>query len=579
MQIMLKVLIPYIKPYRKRLILAFLGMVVFTVLSLLPPLINGYLVDSVVASKAWDKLPLVVLAIVLVPIIAHLIQVQNVHMIMLASRRIISDVRMAMYRKLLNLSMKYHSNHNSGALTARLMDDVAMLHQVLTGETVRIVLDVVIVVFSIWIMCSIHVRLAMMVGLMVGLYVVGYKLFASRIRRATHLYRQILDEIAGRLQETIHGVRQVRIFNREDWENTLFLDRTEQSLSRALEGIMAQVNLSSICQAISGFGSTFVFGTAILMILDVDQEMTYGKLVAFNSYMWMLITPVVRLTGIAGQFAETAVSIKRIAEILDEDLDIKSPAHPVSVDGREGAVEFKDVYFSYSSDASLYKGLSLSIPARTNVALVGETGCGKTTMTSLLMRFWDVNNGAVMIDGIDVRDMKLRDLRLLFGTVLQSPVLFEGTLAENIAYGQPDASMEDIERVAKAAEVHSLALTLPDGFNTKIGATGVKLSVGERQRISIARAILRDPLILIMDEATSSLDSHSEALIQKALRRVLKNRTSFVVAHRLSTIVNADMIVVMDQGQIVETGTHTELLASDGHYSRLYEKLKSLEDD
>jgi ABC-type multidrug transport system fused ATPase/permease subunit len=303
-------------------------------------------------------------------------------------------------------------------------------------------------------------------------------------------------------------------------------------------------------------------------------QLTFGDLIAFNSYLWMLINPVVRLTTIAGQLTETAVSLQRISEVLDEQPDIQSAPGAAPLEIEAGRVEFRDVYFSYSPDEPLFTGLSFEALAGTTVALVGPTGCGKTTLTALLMRYRDLQGGQILIDGKDIMALDLVSLRSAFGVVLQAPLIFEGTLAENIAYGVLRADRDQITAAARMAEVEEFALRLPDGFDTRIGTRGVKLSVGERQRVSIARAILKDPAILIMDEATSSLDSHSEALIQKAMTHVLENRTSFIVAHRLSTITSADQIIVMDSGRIVQRGTHNDLIAvEDGMYGRLYREL------
>ena len=286
----------------------------------------------------------------------------------------------------------------------------------------------------------------------------------------------------------------------------------------------------------------------------------------------MALSPAVNLTQMLGQLSETFVSVDRVAETLGTRPQVRSERNAPPMPRGRGAVEFRDVTFSYLPDQPVYRNLSLKVAPGATVALVGPTGCGKTTFASLLMRDWDVQGGAILIDGVDIRTVRLRSLRRLFGVVLQDPVIFEGTLAENIAYGRPDAPREKIEATARAAEIHPE--DFDNGFDTLIGADGVNLSLGERQRVAIARAIFVDPLILIMDEATSSLDSLSEALIQRALDRVLVGRTSFIVAHRLSTITAADLIVVMDAGQIVETGRHEELLeTAGGMYRNLYDEM------
>lgn len=569
----LRRLLPYLRPYRKRLTLALAVTAIFTLLSLLPPLLIRSLVDDIIEPGAWEYLPLLVGLIVLAPVLAESLRFLNMMLIMLASQLLLSDMRKRLFRKLVDLPLSYHADHASGMVVSRLMDDVNMLQRLLTGETVQMLVDLIVFIFSISIVFSLSPKLGGMLLALLLLYRFVYKRFADRIRVATERYRSIHDRIAARLQETLGGVRQVRIYNREESENELFLERTSESLSQALESRLNSVRLSTACMMIAGFGSTVICGVGAMLV--VDGDLTYGALHAINIYVWMAIQPTVRLTNQLGQMNETFVSIGRILEILDTKVKIVSDPDAPSMPRGEGRVELRDVVFGYSPGHKLYKGLNLCVEPGETVALVGPTGCGKTTLTKLLMRQWDVQGGQILIDGTDIRSVRLRSLRSLFGVVLQDPVIFDMTLAQNIGYGVPYADRESIEQAARAAEIHELAERLPDGYDTLLGTYGVKLSVGEKQRISIARAILKDPVILVMDEATSSLDSESEALIQKALSRVLVGRTSFIVAHRLSTITGADKIVVMRDGAIVEQGRHEDLLEIDGGlYRRLYEELR-----
>ncbi len=557
-----------IRPYRRRIILSLSVTAIFTGLTLLSPLLMRFMIDKVIEPRSWRLLPFALAAIFLVPVVTAGMRYVNNHLIMLTTRRFIADIRLAMYRKILHLSLRYHGDHAPGMLVGRLMDDINVVQRLVTGDTVQLVVDIVVFFFALSILFSLSWKLALIISGTLVLYAVAYRLFADRIRNANEVYRNIYDEISGRLQETLAGVRHVRIYNQEDQESERFLNQTARGLDQLFLSSMSSTGLGMVTQSVAAMGSIAVVTLGAFYVLR--GEMSYGDLYAFDTYVWWAINPIIRLTTVFAQMNETFVSVRRVVEVLDEPMDIVSPPSAPALPRGPGAVRFEDVDFSYAPDKPLYRKLSLEVPAGKTVALVGQTGCGKSTLTLLLMRYWDVQAGRITIDGADISRVSVDSLRRQFGVVLQHPVLFEGTLAENIAYGEPGASRERIIAAAQMAEVHDLALRLPKGYDTIIGTGGVKLSLGEKQRVSIARAILKDPMILIMDEATSSLDSESEMLIQKALRRVLKGRTGFVVAHRLSTIVQADLIVVMDHGRIVEQGTHHELLAMPGGLYQSY---------
>jgi len=570
----LRSLYPFARPYVARILLSLVITIAFTVFGILPPLVMRFFVDKVIEQGRWDLLLPVIGIIVLLPLIAAGIRFLSSLNIMWAGRRFLADVRANLYAKVLDLSMRYHGESASGSVVGRIMSDVNMLQRLLTGQTVNMIVDVVTFCFALSVAFTLSPEQAAVLCALLVIYVFVYVQYSRRIRRSTRLYRASYDDIGGRLQETVAGVRQVRIYNREEWESGLFLDRNAESLQKAAATRISSISMNTACMAIAGFGSSIIITLNAYFV--AKGRMSYGDLLAFDVYVWFAISPAIRLTSMAAMFSETFVSVDRISEVLEQSDEIRDREDAIDMPRGAGAVEFRDVTFGYDEHSVLYDGLSFKVEPGQAVALVGRTGCGKTTLTSLLMRYWDIRSGQILIDGLDISTVKLRSLRRLFGVVLQDPVVFSGSVAENIAYGRPGASRDEIEKAARAAEIHDAIASLPAGYDTVLGARGVKLSVGEKQRLSIARALLLDPEILILDEATSSLDSESEDLIRKSLKKALEGRTSFVVAHRLSTIAASDQIIVMDMGRIVERGTHEELLSrEDGAYRALHDELTS----
>ena len=385
------------------------------------------------------------------------------------------------------------------------------------------------------------------------------------------LWRRKMDQVSVGLQERLSGVQLVKSYGRERREHRAFAEDTHQSLDAAMQTATNRAGYMAGSWGVSGLRNTVIFCLGCYYV--IEGEMTYGAVMAFFSYSSRMFQPVLNLTQIAMRLQAVMVSVDRVLEILDFPIEIKDKEDAVELPPIKGHIKFEDVHFEYKEDEPVLKGINLEVQPGQMVALVGHTGCGKTTLTSLLMRFYDVKEGRITIDGHDLRDVKLRTLRTQIGQVLQDSVMFDGTIRENLLYGRADATDAELIEAARIAEIHEFIMRTPEGYDSMLGKDGIKLSVGEKQRLAIARAVLTNPSVLILDEATSSLDSLSEALIQKAMTRVLKERTSFAIAHRLSTIVNADIIVMMDHGEIIEQGTHSELLQiPDGKYRQLYEQ-------
>ena len=380
----------------------------------------------------------------------------------------------------------------------------------------------------------------------------NYYGWRTPMRESYSLWRRKMDQVSVGLQERLAGVQLVKSYGRERREHRSFAEDTHESLDAAMQTATNRAGYMAGAWGVSGLRNTVIFCLGCYYV--IEGEMTYGAVMAFFSYSSRMFQPILNLTQIAMRLQAVMVSVDRVLEILDFPIEIADKEDAVELPAIKGHIKFEDVHFEYKEGEPVLKGINLEVQPGQMVALVGHTGCGKTTLTSLLMRFYDVKAGRITIDGRDLRDVKLRTLRTQIGQVLQDSVMFDGTIRENLLYGRADATDAELIAAARIAEIHEFIMRTPEGYDSMLGKDGIKLSVGEKQRLAIARAVLTNPAVLILDEATSSLDSLSEALIQKAMTRVLKERTSFAIAHRLSTIVNADIIVVMDHGEIIEQG-------------------------
>ena len=561
----------FIRPFRRQLILAVTLTGIMTVLGMVPPILMRYLIDDVVGLGRWEQAPALLMAFLLMNILAAGGTYWNYLIIYLIGQHLVFDVRLALYRHIQSLSLRFYEQMGTGKIMGRIMGDVARIQNMVTWNTISIVNDIISFGFGIVMIFYFSWQLSLITLALLPLYVLNYLWFVKRIRVINVGIWKKMDRVANALQERLKGTKLVRAFTNEQRESQAFASGTREVLDSALESTALSASFSGTSGLLSGLGQTVIYCLGCYFV--IQGQMTYGDVAAFSAFVFRVLSPAVRFTEVSNLLEQTSVSVERIFEVLDTVPEIVEKSEVRELPRVQGHVKFRNVHFSYVPGEPVLKGIDLDIPAGTNVALVGHTGCGKTTLTGLLMRFYDVVDGAIEIDGVDIRDVSLRSLRQQIGAVLQESILFHTTVFENLRYGDRHATPMQVVEAARAAEVHDFILSLQFGYDTLIGERGIVLSVGEKQRLSIARAILSNPGILILDEATSSLDSRSEALIQKALERVMKGRTSFVIAHRLSTIVNADLIVVMDKGKVIEAGPHAELLKVDnGSYRQLYEE-------
>jgi ABC-type multidrug transport system fused ATPase/permease subunit len=411
-------------------------------------------------------------------------------------------------------------------------------------------------------------RLSLLLLLMLPLYLLNYHLFVPRLVKNRAKYRAKMDDISGVLQERLSSPTMVKSYAREKYETREFVSDTRESLNVANEGLRYNTSFSAASSVIQNIGSAVIYCAGCYMV--VVGAMSYGSVIAFTYYALNLLAPAVRFSELFNGLQQTKVSVDRILDLLDEQPDVIEKPDAIALDKVRGEVQFDHLSFAYKPGMPVLQDINVTMRPGTVTALVGHTGSGKTTMATLLYRFYDPYEGAIRIDGHDLRELRLSSLRRHLGVVLQDTIMFNCSIADNIRYGCPAASDEQVVEAAKVAEIHEFVLTLPDGYKTKIGEGGTKLSVGERQRLAIARAVVTNPAILVLDEATSSLDTESERAIQKALAKVMRDRTCVVIAHRLSTIVTADQIIVLDKGRVIEVGTHFELMSRpEGHYREL----------
>jgi ATP-binding cassette, subfamily B, multidrug efflux pump len=566
----------FLRPYLIQVLLSLTLLLILTGLSLVIPAIIRQVIDVGIAKGDVNfmiQMAMLVLAIGLVrSVLGYFLRYINEWI----AQHIAYDLRNRLYDHIQHLPFTYHDHSQTGQLISRCIEDVRAI-QAFAGVGVTELVRMVLLAVGISILLfATSPRLALIGMLPMIPLVIMTSSFGRLIGKLFLTVDNSLGEVSSRLQENVVGVQVVRAFAREKYEIKRF-DRANRVLYDAY--IKARGEWAKVMPT-----STFLITLGTILILwfggqmVLQGTMTIGEVVAFNSYLLMLGGPAQQLTWLVNLGGEAAAGVQRTFEILDLKPAIQSPADAVILPSLSGRVEFKHVSFHYSGEtARALNGIDVAVQPNQLVALIGPTGSGKTSLVSLIPRFYDVAEGSVLVDGYDVRSVDLITLRKQIGIVLQTSLLFSANVAENIAYGRPDASQEEIVAAARAAQAHDFILGLPEGYNTVVGERGVTLSGGQRQRVAIARALLMDPRILILDDSTSSVDTQTENLIQRALDRLMEGRTTFVIAHRLSTVKRADLILVMEDGRIVERGTHHELLSRDGHGPGLYRQIYELQ--
>jgi ABC-type multidrug transport system fused ATPase/permease subunit len=573
----------WLAPYRAGLALGSFFTFLACLANLPAPLLVQELIDRVVTQGHWGRLPWYALALLAVFAAQAGIALANGLVIGWIGQGVVRDLRHGLYERLQRLSLAYYDKTPSGAILSRLMDDVGAIQTFVTGQTFTILTDLGTTAVITSLLLTRNWRLALVVLAFAPLYALNFRHFMRKIRDANTLIRTKMDLIFGDLKAKIDGSLVIKTNAREPEEVVDFAAKLDDAHVPRVQESQLGAAFGNISGAISGVGTAAVFAAGALEVLN--GRMTPGGVVSTAALAALIFGPIARLADLAYVFEQASASVDRLGEVLDLEPDVREPERAVILPwdvataphagaGRaRGLVELDRVGFGYRPRQPVVWDVRLRIEPGMKVALVGPTGCGKSTLVNLLMRFYDPTWGEIRLDGTPIRDIPTAELRRQIGVVPQDPVVFRLSLADNIRYGSPDADDARVEAAAKAALVDGFARALPDGYATIVGEGGYKLSQGERQRLSIARAVCKDPALVILDEATSALDTAGEAIIQAALANLLRGRASMIIAHRLSTIVDADRIVVMDGGLIVQMGTHAQLLAKpDGLYKRLCDK-------
>jgi ATP-binding cassette, subfamily B, putative efflux pump len=563
--------------HRKRLAVGLGLMLVSRLAGFVLPTTTKYLMDDVITQGHWELLPTLAFAAGAATLIDAGASFANSQVLGVAAQRAITEMRKDVEAHVMRLPIRYFDSTKTGVLISRIMNDADGIRNLVGTGLVQLTGSILTALIALCVLLYLNWHLTLVTIAILGAFGGGMATAFQRLRPLFRERGKITGEVTGRLAESLGGVRIVKAYTAEKREELVYAKgahRLFRNIAKSLTGVSAVTAFSSLVIGSTGIAMMLIGGNAIR-----SGAMTIGDLVMYLSFTALMTMPVIQLASVGTQLSEAFAGLDRIREIRKMATEDQEDAERLPLSDINGEVEFEDVTFEYTAGTPVLKRVSFRAPAGSTTALVGSSGSGKSTLISLVMTFNRPLSGRVLVDGQDLTAIKLRDYRRHLGVVLQDNFLFDGTIAENIAYARPHASREEIKAVSKIAHCDEFIEGFEKGYDTVVGERGVRLSGGQRQRVAIARAILADPKILILDEATSSLDSESEALIQDGLKSLREGRTTFVIAHRLSTIRSSDQILVLEHGEIVESGTHEELLARAGRYRQLYDKQYRFEKD